>query len=141
MGFNPLILSALMSYSDIRDGVANCDYGQVAWGVAGLIPIGGWEKSTIKIGFQGLKHVMERHVAGGVVDAGKSMFTSSTDMLNLVKRAESAPGYLAGNGNYVRIANAGRSVGIDRTTGKSTSVYTVVTDPLGNLITAYPGRP
>jgi hypothetical protein len=44
------------------------------------------------------------------------------------------------HGNLVRVVNAGRIIGTDRVTGQPTSVYTVVTDRVGNLITLFPGR-
>lgn len=45
------------------------------------------------------------------------------------------------NGNFARIIDAGRIIGIDRTTGQATSIYTVIVKPNGNLVTAFPGMP
>jgi len=50
------------------------------------------------------------------------------------------PAKSAGN-VLIRTVDAGRAVGIDRSTGQVTSVYTVITKNTGELITAYPGRP
>ncbi|MBK7986250.1 MAG: hypothetical protein IPK11_04885 [Ignavibacteria bacterium] len=45
------------------------------------------------------------------------------------------------NGNFSRVVNAGRNIGIDRATGNLTSIYTIITNGQGNLITALPGIP
>jgi hypothetical protein len=44
-------------------------------------------------------------------------------------------------GNFSRVVNAGRNIGIDRVTGNPTSIYTIITDGQGNLITAFAGIP
>jgi hypothetical protein len=44
-------------------------------------------------------------------------------------------------GNILRTVNAGRTIGLDAITGKPTSIYSVITNPNGNLITAFPGLP
>ncbi len=45
------------------------------------------------------------------------------------------------NGNFSRIVDASRNIGIDRTTGTPTSIYSIITDKSGNLVTAFPGTP
>ena len=45
------------------------------------------------------------------------------------------------NGNFRRIVNAGSDIGIDRTTKKATSIYTVITRADGTLVTSFPGLP
>lgn len=43
--------------------------------------------------------------------------------------------------NYERIIDAGRNIGVDRTTGKQTSVYTVILNKFNDVITSFPGKP
>lgn len=45
------------------------------------------------------------------------------------------------NGNFARVVDAGRDIGFDKVTGKSTSVYTVITNSEGKLVTSFPGKP
>ncbi len=54
---------------------------------------------------------------------------------------QSNPAVRQAGGNYQRIVNAGRIIGVDRVTGKPTSVYTIITNAAGDLITAFPGTP
>ncbi len=41
----------------------------------------------------------------------------------------------------MRIVDAGRNIGTDVVTGKSTSTYTVITRPSGEIVTTFPGQP
>jgi hypothetical protein len=90
---------------------------------------------------RGLAHVLARHTVGGVETAGKSIFSAGEDIAGLIKQAESVAGAQQAGGNFARIVDAGRAIGIDRATGQATSTYTVITDAAGNLITAFPGVP
>jgi RHS repeat-associated protein len=95
----------------------------------------------IKITVRGLKHVLERHVPGGIRTAGKSLFNKGENVEALVKAAEGVAPKLQSGGNFERIVDAGRMVGTDRATGTPTSIYTVITNNFGDLVTAFPGRP
>lgn len=98
--------------------------------------------SKINITEKGLQHVLERHVAEGALSAGKSLFNTGENISNLIKAAESvAPVRQSFGKNFERIIDAGRAIGIDRVTGKLTSIYTVITNAAGDLITAFPGKP
>jgi hypothetical protein len=44
-------------------------------------------------------------------------------------------------GNFQRVVEAGRIIGIDRATGQPTSIYTVITNAADDLITTFPGVP
>lgn len=88
-----------------------------------------------------LQHVTDGHTAGGVSSAGKSVFSSNTDIQALVRQAEGAKTALQPGGNYERVVDAGKTIGLDRTTGQPTSIYTIITDKYGNLVTAFPGKP
>jgi hypothetical protein len=109
-------------------------------GTALIGPGGGVAQAPreIKVTWKGLLHVIQRH-SGGM--AGKSFFGDSAAVTGLVKAAEAvAPAAQAG-GNFVRIVDAGRTIGTDVTTGQATSIYTVITNKAGELVTAFPGRP
>jgi hypothetical protein len=82
--------------------------------------------------------VIQRHTGGM---AGKSFFGDSAAVTGLVKAAESVAATPQAGGNFVRVVDAGRTIGTDVTTGQATSIYTVITDKLGELVTAFPGRP
>jgi len=45
------------------------------------------------------------------------------------------------NGNFARTFDAGRVIGIDRATGLTSSIVTIITTPEGNLVTMFPGLP
>jgi len=45
------------------------------------------------------------------------------------------------NTNFKRVFDVGRNIGIDKATGGQTSVMTIITDKVGNLVTSYPGFP
>jgi RHS repeat-associated protein len=92
----------------------------------------------IKVTWKGLLHVLGRHSGGA---AGKSFFADSSAITGLVKAAESATANPSVGGKFVRTVDAGRMIGTDITTGQPTSIYTVVTDAKGELVTAFPGNP
>ena len=99
---------------------------------------------SISIAEKGLLHTLERHTINGLAKwARKSKFlVSSEDAIkDLVQKAAQLPGIRQANGNFQRIVDAGKDIGIDMATKKSTSIYTVITDASNNLITAFPGVP
>jgi len=85
-------------------------------------------------------HVIYRHGPYSKFDYA-SKFNNTDDIRTLVHNAEHLPAQLQPNGKYLRIADAGRNIGMDRLTKQQTSIYTVITDKNGKLITTYPGRP
>lgn len=96
----------------------------------------------IKITTEGLEHVIERHTVNGIPKwAGKSKFTDPSEIPSLIEKATQQNMIKQWNGNFARIVDAGRYIGIDKTTGKPTSIYTVITKPNGELKTAFPGLP
>lgn len=96
---------------------------------------------AITIGDAGLAHVLERHFPGGVKSAGKSLFNAGETVPGLVRAAERVAPTLQRGGNLQRVVNAGRTIGVDRATGSPTTIYTVITDAAGNLVTVFPGVP
>jgi RHS repeat-associated protein len=119
--------------------------GQLATGVAvvgtALIGPGGEASNAINVTKAGLEHVLERHAAGGAKTLGKSLFNAGEDIQGLIKAAESTAPVKQAGGNLERVVDAGRTIGTDRAVGGSTSTYTVITKPNGNLVTAFPGKP
>ena len=64
-------------------------------------------------------------------------------MSKAIEAAESTPRVAQSGryaGKFARIVDAGRIIGRDRA-GNVTSIYTVITDSDGNLVTAFPGNP
>ncbi len=85
---------------------------------------------------------MDRHTINDLVKfADKSKFNEAEDIASLINQAVQQPMIKQVNGNYTRTFDAGRSIGIDRNTGSTTSITTVVTKSNGDLVTAFPGRP
>jgi len=89
----------------------------------------------------GLAHVLERHAVGGANTAGKSIFSAGENISRLIRDVSSAARVQQSGGNFARVTDAGRAIGIDRATGRPTSIYTVITNAAEDLITAFPGRP
>jgi hypothetical protein len=90
---------------------------------------------------RGLAHALERHTVSGALNAGKSVFHAGEDVAGLVRAANGVQRVGQAGGNFERIIDAGRTIGIDRATGRPTSIYTVITSAADDLITAFPGRP
>jgi len=95
----------------------------------------------IEISDSAWQHVLDRHTAGGSMTAGKSVFNAGVDIRALIKNAEQVTPVTEPNGRLKRVVDAGRSIGIDRATGRQTSTYTVITTESGDLVTAFPGLP
>jgi hypothetical protein len=98
-------------------------------------------KVVIKISSARLQHVIDNHTITGITNAGKSIFSSNVNIPDLLSQSSKYTRTLQPGGNYQRVVDAGKVIGTDRTTGKSTQIYTVITDSADNLVTAFPGRP
>ena len=86
--------------------------------------------------------MLARHVAGGAKTAGKSLFRGGeAEVVSLIREAGSAARVAQPGGNFARVVDAGRIIGVDRVTGAPTSIYTVITDAADRLVTSFPGRP
>jgi len=105
----------------------------------GLSAVPGGGKG-ITISEKAFAHVLERHGAQSVV-RNASKFAAGEDIMALIKAAEGVGASPAKRGAFQRVVDAGREIGVDRSTGKGTSIYTVIHDTDGNLITAHPGQP
>lgn len=92
---------------------------------------------------KGWNHVVNEHFNPA---KNKSQFTVTQDELKsileskevvktpITKILESSDGV-----RYVREVDVGKAIGVDKFSGQSTSIMTVLTDKFGNLITATPG--
>ena len=139
--------------SPLGESFLNTGIEKVAGDVSLEVPMGcgrAWLERTaecfvapgeINITERGLQHVLDRHVPGGLQSAGKSLFSAGEDMSTLVRQGRTVQALQQAGGNFQRIVNAGRTIGIDRATGQATSTYTIITNAAGDLITAFPGTP
>jgi hypothetical protein len=73
--------------------------------------------------------------------SNKSKFWPQVDIRQLINQASRVPAIPQPNGNFARIVDAGKNIGIDRTTGLPTRIYTVITNASGELVTTFPGEP
>jgi hypothetical protein len=135
--------------------LADCPKGSVGWGEyrsGAAEPVddpffllfGGLEirgsALAIKIGKDQFKHVLERHAFWSTAERS-SKFLPGVQIGALIKAAASTTPTAARRGKLQWVVDAGREIGIDRVTGRTTSVYTVITNRSGKLITAHPGIP
>ena len=99
-------------------------------------------RAALAVTERGLAHVLARHVTGGALTAGKSVFYGGAkEVRQLIDAAGRVSPTQQPGGRLGWIVDAGRDIGIDRTTGLPTSQYTVISDHVGALITAFPGVP
>jgi len=97
---------------------------------------------AIEITESGLKHTLDRHTVNGISKfANKSKFNSADEVLDLLQKATQMPMVKQPNGNFARVVDAGRNIGFDKVTQQQTSIYTVITNAEGKLVTAFPGKP
>lgn len=93
---------------------------------------------TAALTAKGTRKIQDAHMAGGTRLGGRSQFFDQETVEGLVEQARAVQPLPLGR-NYVRVVNAGRAVGVERSTGLPTDFYTVVTNSNGHLVTAYPG--
>jgi hypothetical protein len=96
----------------------------------------------INQGVKQLEWIMAKHGPNQLSKyAGKSQFYISTqaELQALIRGATHMPVTVQPGGNILRSVDAGRIIGFDAISGKPTSIYSVITNPNGNLITAFPG--
>lgn len=94
----------------------------------------------IEITSSGMRHVQDRHMTGGTMTSGKSIFFPSEDFKSLIKCAQLTTPEEEDNGLFKRVFDAGRLIGY-QTNGRQTSTYLVITMKNGKLVTAYPVAP
>jgi RHS repeat-associated protein len=103
----------------------------------------GPEAESINFTAEGLGHIAEGHMVGGALATvgKKSIFNAGEDVKALIKAGERVTPTRMRGGDFARVVDAGRPIGIDRATGAPTSTYTVITKPNGDLVNAFPGKP
>ena len=100
-------------------------------------------KCPIVIDDDGFDHTMDGHLDDGNPHPGKSLFNSDQNISQLIMDAQDTAAEAQKRGprsNFQRIVNAGRGIGVEQS-GNQTSIYTVITDGAGRLVTAFPGVP
>ncbi len=97
------------------------------------------KSGNITISTERMTHVLDSHATGGSLSQGKSIFSNANEIRDLIRNAEGVDPILQNNGRLRRVVDAGRIIGTDRETGEATSTYTVITDIVNNLKTAFPG--
>jgi len=96
----------------------------------------------INITPEGLAHALRRHTVNRYTKyAGKSKFDVGIDVAALIMRAEQQPEHCQPDGSFARTLDVGHEIGIDRASGRRSSLITVITRANGDLITAFPGQP
>jgi|JRYF01.1.fsa_nt_gb hypothetical protein len=102
---------------------------------------GGNGGESIVVNKDALSHIFDRHTIKGTKNSESSIFFNKNDIPNLLRDAEKVKPVSQSSTRFERIVDAGRIIGIDASTGETTSIYTVITDQHGNLITMFPGLP
>lgn len=102
--------------------------------------------SGFDIGEAEFDHVIDGHSFGGVDSAGKSLFLGDAqDVANLIQNSQTTWSVVQGNGNFAYVNFTNDAVGVlggsTGSAGQFTNVYTVIVNPGGGLVTAFPGFP
>lgn len=90
-----------------------------------------------------IQHVIDRHTLTGskFVEGKTSYFNDGINIQSLIEKASDYTGQTTKNGFIERVIDAGKNIGVDRSSGKQTSIYTVITDIKNKFITSHPGKP
>jgi hypothetical protein len=96
---------------------------------------------TYRLTIGGLAHILERHYYKTLRHPGTGKFRISLpQIIDLLKLAGSEPpGQMTGTLNQVRVLNCEESIGTDKE-GNDCRRLTVITDPGGCILTAFPGE-
>ncbi|MCC6273183.1 MAG: hypothetical protein IT572_06915 [Deltaproteobacteria bacterium] len=97
--------------------------------------------SDLRLGPEAFKHIQKRHLDAWPARLPKSLFFPNVDLEKLLKQAAKVPRSAQRGGNYERIVEGARYVGIDRRSLEPTAVYSVITTPKDRLLTMFPGKP
>lgn len=117
-------------------------YGGLGKGAKSLVK-NSVKAPNISISNSRLQHITDRHTLGGSqFKAGKtSYFNDGVDVKNLIQNSVTGEARLNDRGFYEHIVDVGQDIGVDRVSGRQTSVMSVITDKKGNVVTAHPGKP
>ncbi|MEQ1918352.1 MAG: hypothetical protein ABL955_04075 [Elusimicrobiota bacterium] len=98
------------------------------------------ETAVLRLSPRAEKHIREGHFPEGSRTRGKSVFVAGTDLLKLLKSAESSKPRREKNGRDKRVTDAKAVIGSDGRSGKPVKTYVVIAEPDGEVVTMYPGR-
>jgi hypothetical protein len=90
--------------------------------------------------------VRDKHAESGKhLEDGKSYFfdyLTDGDYMNMFDTAANTQPYRQNNGKWAWVVrDHWENVGIDRSTGRSTNIFTIILDQDGNLASMFPGLP
>lgn len=94
----------------------------------------------LHLGSRARRHILEGHFPGGRKTAGKSLFNKNEDLDALIASAASAKPRRQSNGRDKRVYDAGRAIGVNDRDGKPVFTIVVISEPDGEVVTAYPGK-
>jgi RHS repeat-associated protein len=87
------------------------------------------------------EHIIEGHTSGGSDTAYNSIFVGDAQgVANLIQNSQSSWAVVQGNGNFAYVNFTNENVGF-LANGQGANVYTVIVNPAGGVVTAYPGFP
>src|SRR5476649_566704 len=99
-------------------------------------------RTTINITPESREHAVRRHTVNRYTQyAGKRKFDDGIDVAAFTKPLEHEAPQQQADGSFARTVDIGHEIGIDRASGRRTSLMTVITHTSGDLITAFPGLP
>ncbi len=98
------------------------------------------EAAVLRLSARAEKHIREGHFPAGSRTRGKSIFVAGTDLLKLLKSAESSKPRREKNGRDKRVIDAQAVIGSDGRSGRPVKTYVVIAEPDGEVVTMYPGR-
>jgi len=125
----------------VNGGKAVLKEAAIQLGLAVVTGGGGNEVREIQVTERALAHIKDLHTVEGTGTAGKSVFNAGEDVVQLVRAGESVAPVRQAGGNFERIVNAGRIIGVERATHATTNLYTIITTPTNRLVTMFPGLP
>jgi hypothetical protein len=103
------------------------------------VAVGGAAVLVHNSGCDDVSHAADRHLWEGTNTRGKSAFFDGSDLAELARRTDGRTGFVQPNNNTRYVIRGDGPVGVDRTTGLPTDIYTVIRKPDGTLVTLFPG--
>ena len=97
-------------------------------------------QAVLRLSARAEKHIREGHFPEGSRTRGKSVFVAGTDLLKLLRAAESSKPRHEKNGRDKRVTDAKAVIGSDGRSGRPVKTYVVIAEPDGEVVTMYPGR-
>jgi RHS repeat-associated protein len=131
-----------------QDGANGCPFFSIATQENVGDALFGDESAALMFGGEGEAEEASEEIATDVghagihqypgIEAGKSQFYDNVNLGDL-SDTNGLQGTVQSNGNVRYVLQAPEDIGVDRSTGLPTSLYTVIRGPAGNVITMFPG--